>query len=188
MKYDLNKMMCLDVFLSDLTKEVQHTVDSQIQNRKIRSMPLLSWDLYMEGYSHQLAVAIKRLERDKVLGFAQKFNWKNDLNFAFSENDYEALIIMDLNQNIIWVNEGFSTMTGYSKKFAMNKTPKFLQGKETLEDSKSRIRKKILLQVPFKELIINHKKNGMAYTCEVKIIPLISDRTTHFIAFEKEVI
>lgn len=188
MKYDLNEMKCLDVYLSDLTKEELHTVEPQIQNPKIRPMPLLSWDLYMDGYSHQMAAAIKRLERDKVLGFAEKFSWKNDLNLAFSENDYEALVITDLNQNIIWVNEGFSTMTGYSKKFAVNKTPKFLQGKETLEDSKNRIREKILLQIPFKELIINHKKNGTAYICEVKIIPLISDRTTHFIAFEKEVI
>lgn len=180
--------MCLDVYLSNLSKEKRHTVVSQIQNPKIRSMPLLSWDLYMEGYNRQMTAATQRLEREKVFGFAEKYNWKNDLNLAFSENDYDALIITDLNQNIIWVNDGFSTMTGYSKSFAMNKTPKFLQGKETLEESKNRTRKKILQQVPFKEIIINHKKDGTAYSCEVKIIPLISDKTTHFIAFEKEVI
>lgn len=180
--------MCLDVYLSDLSKEKTNTVESQIQNSKIRSMPLLSWDLYMEGYNRQMTAATQRLEREKVLGFAEKFNWENDLNLAFSENEYDALIITDLNQNIIWVNEGFSTMTGYSKSFAMNRTPKFLQGKETLEESKNRIRKKILQQVPFKEIIINHKKDGTAYSCEVKIIPLISDKPTHFIAFEKEVI
>lgn len=188
MKYDLTKMMCLDMYKSNLSKEKLHTVESQIQTSKIKSMPLLSWDLYMDGYSHRMMSTLKNLEREKVLGFAEKFNWKNDLDLAFSENDYEALIITDLNQNIIWVNEGFSNMTGYSKKFAINKTPKFLQGKDTLEDSKNRIREKILLQVPFMELIINHKKNGIAYLCEVKVIPLISDKTTHYIAFEKEVI
>lgn len=180
--------MCLDVYLSDLSKEKTHIVESQIQNPKIRSMPLLSWDLNIEGYNRQMTTATQRLEREKVLGFAEKYNWGYDLNLVFSENDYDALIITYLNQNVIWVNEGFSTMTGYSKSFAMIRTPKFLQGKETLEKSKNRIIKKILKQVPFKEIIINHKKDGTAYSCEVKIIPLISDKPTHFIAFEKEVI
>lgn len=188
MKYNITEMMCLDVYLSNLSKEKGHTVVSQIQNSKIRSMPLISWDLYMDGYYHQMLAAIKRMEREIVFLFAKKFNWQNDLNLAFFENDYDAIIITDLNQNIIWVNEGFSMMTGYSKSFAVGRTPKFLQGTETLEESKNRIRKKILQQVPFKEIIINHKKDGTAYSCEVKIIPLISDKPTHFIAFEKEVI
>lgn len=180
--------MCLDIFLSDVSRENVQDVDLQIQNPKARSMPLLGWDLYMEGSILQKWATTKRLEREKVMAFAEKFNWKNNLKLDFFENDYDALIITDLSQNIIWVNEGFSTMTGYSRKFAMNKTPKFLQGKETLEVSKSRIRERIMQKMPFKELIINHKKDGTVYSCEVKIIPLFSNDVTHFIAFEKEVI
>ncbi|MBA6153121.1 PAS domain-containing protein [Gelidibacter maritimus] len=188
MKNNLNGMMCLDVYLSALSKEEFEKVEPHIQNPKVKSMPLLSWDLYMEGFNLQVKKAIKRQEREKVLELAKKFNWSNDLSAVFPENDYEAIIITDLQQNIIWVNDGFSIMTGYSKSFAMNKTPRFLQGEETLKVSKSRIRNKILKQVPFKEVIVNHKKDGTAYSCEVNIIPLINDRPTHFIAFEKEVI
>ena len=33
----------------------------------------------------------------------------------------------------------------------------------------------------------NYKKDKTAYKCEVQIIPMYSDETTHFIALEKQV-
>ena len=78
-------------------------------------------------------------------------------------------------------------MTGYSKNFAINKTPKFLQGKGTSVQAKHSIKEKLLKDKPFKEIIVNYKKDKTTYSCEVKIIPLYNEGTTHFIAFEKKV-
>jgi len=112
----------------------------------------------------------------------------NDINKAFEINDYEALIITDSNQNIIWVNNGFTQMTGYSKTFALNKTPRFLQGDKTSIYAKKRIRQNISKNKPFREVIVNHKKDGSTYKCEVKILPLFNkNETTHYMAFEKRV-
>ena len=108
-------------------------------------------------------------------------------NSEFSKNDYEALIITDKNQNIIWVNDGFSKMTGYPKKEALNKTPKFLQGEKTSAETKKKIWQNILLDKPFKEVIINYKKDQTPYKCEVKILPLYNKQTTHYIAFERKI-
>ncbi len=188
MKDNLNNMAGLDIYLSNIANEKDAQKTSEIQSINYKTMPLMSWDIYMENYHKMLQEAKKNVELKQVTNLAKKYNWQNDLNLVFSEHDYEAVIITDVNQNIIWVNEGFSTMTGYSQKFALNKTPNFLQGEQTSQETKNRIRQKIKQNKPFKEIIINHKKDKTPYTCEVNIIPLYNNETTHFIAFEKQVV
>ncbi|MEM6721812.1 MAG: PAS domain-containing protein [Bacteroidota bacterium] len=158
------------------------------QSENYKAMPLTSWDIYIDNYHKQLVEAKKELELQQVTMLAEKYKWQNDLRTVFSKREYEALIITDINQNIIWVNEGFTAMTGYSQKFAINRTPRFLQGMQTSQSTKSRIRNKIKQQQPFKEIIVNHKKDKTTYKCEVNIIPLYGKETTHFIAFEKQVV
>lgn len=153
-----------------------------------KSMPLTSWDIYIENYHNMLTEAKKEVELQHVTTLAKKYNWQNNLDLVFEQHDYEALIITDINQNIIWVNEGFTVMTGYPQKFAINKTPRFLQGVETSMETKERIRKKIIQNKPFREIIINHKKDKTTYKCEVNIIPLFNGETTHYMALERQVV
>ncbi len=188
MKYNLAEMETLDIYLSSLSNKEYKKIKSKIITCATRStMPLLSWDIFMDGYHGRVAQTKKRSELEQVLSFAKQFDWKNDIDLAFSENDYEALIITDKNQNIIWVNDGFTSMTGYSKAFALNKRPSFLQGEETSTLTKDRIKAKIALDKPFKDVIINHRKDNSTYKCEIKIFPLYSQETTHYIAFEKQI-
>jgi len=102
---------------------------------------------------------------------------------------YKAIIITDINQKILWVNGGFTQMTGFTKAEALDKTPRLLQGPSTSLNSKRRIRKKLsTCDKPFEDVIINHKKNGEIYECEVKIFPLHSNNyKSHYIALERQV-
>lgn len=187
MKNNLDEMTCLDVYLSSLTEDEFEDVKPKIQNNNFNAMPIMSWDIHIENYHNKLIEARKQAEMKHVLTMAKKFNWNNDLKSEFSKNDYEALIITDKSQNIIWVNKGFTKMTGYPKNFAINNTPKFLQGEKTSAIIKKRIWQNILRDKPFKEIIINYKKDQTPYKCEVKIIPLYSNETTHYIAFERKI-
>ena len=187
MKHSLSEMNTLDIYLSCLSNDQYRRIKPALGINTLKTMPLVSWDIFLEGYQKQLSEAKKRVELDQVLDFAQKFKWENDLQTTFAESDYEALILTDKNQNILWVNEGFTTMTGYSKKFALNKTPRFLQGENTSLETKKQIRKQITLDKPFQNVITNHRKDRSTYICEVKIVPLHTDHTTHFIAFERQV-
>lgn len=180
-------MNALDIYMSNLSEKEYEEVKFCIQDYKSKAMPLLSWDIFKEGYSKRMLESKKHGELNSILSFAKKFNWKNDLFSVFSKNDYEALILTDANQNIIWVNDGFTEMTGYSKKYAINKTPKFLQGEETSTEVKKRINQKLTLHKPFQEVIVNHRKDNSTYKCEVKIFPLQSDTITHYIALERKV-
>lgn len=82
-------------------------------------------------------------------------------------------------------------MTGYEKEFALNKTPRFLQGEKTKESTRKRIKEKLLKGKPFKDVIINYRKDKTSYKCELHIIPLHNNETTkitHFLALEKEIV
>jgi len=181
-------MSCLDIYESNSKMSRLKKFQDAKDTGKFKAMPLMSWDIFMTDYHGRIAEALKHVELTQVLSLAQKFNWKNNLEKAFEDNDYEALIITDKDQNIIWVNNGFTEMTGYPKTFALHKTPRFLQGEKTSKHTKSRIRQNIINDKPFREVIINHKKDGTPYKCEVHIMPLYNEETTHFIAFERQVV
>ncbi|WP_298512696.1 PAS domain S-box protein [uncultured Kordia sp.] len=143
MKNNLNNMAGLDIYLSNITEDEHAQKKVKMQSVSYKTMPLMSWDIFMENYHNTLLASKKKAEQLQVASLAKKYNWQNDLDLVFSEHEYEALIITDIHQNIIWVNEGFTNMTGYSQKFALHKTPRFLQGTETSVETKNRIRQKI---------------------------------------------
>ncbi len=188
MKHDLSEMMCLDIYLSNLSSKEYKKTKNTIKGSNIKALPLISWDIY-RVHAHKRLIEIKKdLELNHIISLSKRFHWKNDFDELLTENDYDAIIITDLNQKIIWINDGFSSMTGYSKTFAINKTPRFLQGNKTSGTVKKRIKQKIKQNIPFKETILNYKKDNTVYKCEVKIIPLYHSETTHYMAIEKEIV
>lgn len=188
MKHNLYNMRCLDIYLAGLSKEQYDNIKHEIDPSKMKRGPLVSWDIFMDSYQKNIRDARKSSEIQQVYALAEKFRWRNDLKLAFKENEYEALVITDLNQKIIWLNDGFTKMTGYSKNFAINRTPEFLQGDQTSVGAKSRIREKIDKGKPFQEVIVNYKKDGTAYKCKINIIPLFNDHITHYIALEQKIL
>ena len=188
MTNNFQSRICPDIFFSSQKISVNEIekVDMEITNSN--RMPLMCWDIFMLGYQNAISESRKRMEMNAVLSFGKKFQWKNDLETAFSENRYKALILTDKNQRILWVNDGFTAMTGYSKKEAINNSPKFLHGEKTTQESRRSFRENLLREKPFTEIITNYRKDKTVYQCEVKIIPLNDENTTHYLAFEREVV
>ena len=184
----LNDMMCLDIYLSSLNERELEAVDYETTFKKNQTMPLMGWDIYTDHHFNQLRDLKKAHDILKIKALSRKLNWKLDINELFKAEDFEAIVVTDLNQKIIWVNEGFTEMTGYSKSEALNKTPRFLQGPKSCIEAKERIRTKLSGIEPFTEVIINYQKNKDVYKCEVKIFPLYNVKTTHYMALEKRVI
>lgn len=185
MKNDLSQMMSLDIYLSTLSNKEYYKIRPLIGSQKFQIAPLLSWDIYSEDYF--IKVKALRREQDilKVKEMGNKLGWKNNINAIFEKQHFEALVITDLEQKILWVNDGFTEMTGYSKNDAINNTPKFLQGPDTCSNAKKRMKTKLNGCAPFTEVLVNYRKDGTPYTCEVKIVPLFDHNTTHFLALEK---
>jgi len=98
-----------------------------------------------------------------------------------------AVILTDPNQRIIWVNEDFTTITGYSLGEAIGRVPgKILQGPDSNKETIERIRKAIQQRVPFQDQLVNYRKNGEPYLCKLVIHPIFdrNQELINFIAFE----
>ena len=186
MKNSFDKMMSLDIYISNLDKEEYAKITTDLEPSSKKSVNLLSWgiqDLFIEKELYSDLKAVKTLSKS--------FNWKNNISTVIKENYYESLVLTDMNKKIVWVSDGFTKMTGYKKEFALNKTPRFLQGEETKEATRKRIQTKLLKGKPFKDVIVNYRKDNSTYKCELHIIPLYNNNSseiTHFLALEKEVV
>ena len=186
MKENLNKMLCLDLYLSEIKRSSKKGFKDDTPENVVRVLPLISWDVFSESYFKHLNSSKKTMDLKKIKAFAKHYHWKNDIDALFDENDFEAIILTDKNQNIIWVNEGFTTMTGYAKKEVLKKTPGFLQGNKTSKKKTAEIRFRLKEDKPFSTSLVNYRKNKSTYNCEVHIFPLYNTKTTHFIALERE--
>jgi PAS domain S-box-containing protein len=179
-------MLCLDIYLSSLSEKEQVKI-----SRKINSIatphPLLSGDIYT-AYANQLTIEEKKKnDLQDLLHFQKKANWAVDLS-EILRADYFTLVLTDANQTIQWANKSFTSMTGYPINYAVGRSPRFLQGENTSEETKKQIKQKLVLKKPFTETVINYRKNKELYLCKVTFFPLLNQQqeVTHFLALESE--
>ncbi|MGD6818840.1 PAS domain-containing protein [Metabacillus sp. 113a] len=94
-----------------------------------------------------------------------------------------------LDNPLVYVNDGFIKMTGYSSDEAIGKNCRFLQGKETSSRTVSRIRESLKNEKPFVTEIYNYRKNGTAFWNELHIEPVFieSEQKTYFIGIQKDI-
>jgi PAS domain S-box-containing protein len=149
--------------------------------------PLLCWDFYAV-YFHELVKNSRAKEDIRQLKSIVGHHLESWVVDKIKEEDYDALVVTDKVQNIQWVSTGFSEMTGYSKSYAIGKTPHFLQGTKTSFEVKNAIKEGIKKKKPVNQSVLNYRKNGAEYLCQIKIIPLLNKNNglTHYLAFEKE--
>lgn len=98
-----------------------------------------------------------------------------------------AVILTDAKKQILWVNNDFTEITGFSLSEAIGQNPgKLLQGKNTDPRDVQRIGEALAAKVPFKDEILNYRKNGDPYTCRLVIHPVFNAREElcNYIAFE----
>ena len=126
---------------------------------------------------------------DDLERLAAKFGWKTsyEIKKRARQND-TTVIITDLNQNIEWVSNCFEKLTDYERKDAIGKTPRILQGPLTDRKTLDKIKETILKNLPFKGELINYKKNGQLYLCNIEIYPLVNkqNHVVNYVAFERE--
>jgi diguanylate cyclase (GGDEF)-like protein/PAS domain S-box-containing protein len=90
---------------------------------------------------------------------------------------------------ILYVNEAFSKITGYSKEVAIGQTPGMLQGEGTSGQTRKAIRDSLDKKSSIQAQILNYSKSGKPYWLDLNIFPLKNDygKITHFAAIERDV-
>lgn len=98
-----------------------------------------------------------------------------------------AVILTDATKKILWVNDDFTKITGYSLPEVFGQNPgRILQGPESEKDAIQQIRQGLKSNMPFRGEITNYRKSGEEYLCRLVIHPVFDNdqRLTNYIAFE----
>lgn len=90
---------------------------------------------------------------------------------------------------ILYVNEAFTKMTGYTSEEVIGKTPRILQGPKTDRAELDKLRNAMRLWQPCEVTTINYKKNGEEFWLNFKVSPVANERGwyTHWISIERNV-
>ena len=93
-------------------------------------------------------------------------------NVALKEISQGVLITRD-DQSILWVNEAFESITGYSRAEILEQNCRFIQGPLTDPQTVIEIRKALKNLTSFAGEILNYRKDGTPFWNELTISPVL---------------
>jgi PAS domain S-box-containing protein len=92
-------------------------------------------------------------------------------------------------QTIVYVNDAFVRITGYSPREALGRSPGFLQGQRTDVATIERIDRAIGLPKAIRAELLNYAKDGHEYWVDMSVAPIIGSDgyATHFVATGRDI-
>lgn len=92
-------------------------------------------------------------------------------------------------QTIVYVNDAFVRITGYSQQDALGRSPGFLQGPRTDAATVEKVNRAIALPRPIRAEILNYARDGREYWVDMSIAPIVGSdgRATHFVATGRDI-
>ena len=110
-------------------------------------------------------------------------------------NTQEAVLITEAEPfdepgpKIIYVNDAFVKMTGYTAEEVIGKTPRILQGPNSNKEDLEKLGRALRNWESHEITTINYKKNGEEFWINFEVSPIANEtgRYTHWIAIERDV-
>jgi diguanylate cyclase (GGDEF)-like protein/PAS domain S-box-containing protein len=123
--------------------------------------------------------------------FRKRVKEQLKLQSAALEAVAHAIVIIDYEGTIVWVNRAFTTMTGYDKEEVLGKNLRVLKSGEQPESYYANLWSTISSGKVWKDEIVNRRKDGTAYTEEMTITPVTRDvgnpANRYFIAIKQDI-
>ncbi|MDX1585114.1 MAG: PAS domain S-box protein [Balneolaceae bacterium] len=117
-----------------------------------------------------------------------------DLLESAIKNDYDSILITELDlekpgPKIVYVNDGFCKMTGYSREEVIGKTPRILQGPKTDRAILDKLKRKLREGQAFFGQAINYRKDGTEFVNQWDIHPLTDSegKITHWVSYQHDI-
>lgn len=154
----------------------------------------------------QLKEQLKQCSKDEasfskleeiVEGILERYDKvSNELNLLEQaiKHDYDSILITELDlekpgPRIVYVNDGFTRMTGYSKEEAIGNTPRMLQGEKTDRHVLDRLKKRLIEGQAFFGHTVNYRKDGSEFINQWDIHPLTNQKgeITHWVSYQRDI-
>lgn len=110
------------------------------------------------------------------------------------QSDYDSIIITTLEleepgPKIVYVNDGFTRMTGYTKEEAIGNTPRMLQGPKTDRDVLDKLKERLREGKSFFGHTVNYRKDGSEFINQWDIHPLTDEEgeITHWVSYQHDI-
>ncbi len=138
--------------------------------------------------SGAFGIILKPLERNNLLTAIQrasekhKADEKQKFRSQISEQVNDSVIVSDLGYNIVWVNQAFETLYGYSQKEIVGKNPGILNAEPKADEIQAEILKTVSSGRIWNGELINKKRDGTTFPTDLIITPL-TDETDQIIAY-----
>ena len=101
-----------------------------------------------------------------------------------------AVVLTDADGKVVWVNDGFTRLTGYALEEMLGRRPgTVLQGPGTDPHTVEHIRERLQQGEGFSVEILNYGKTGRAYWLAIEVQPIRDEqgRITNFMAVESDI-
>lgn len=178
-------------------KETDHT--TALLNESLQQSEILkSQEEEMRQNMEELQATqeqIQRREKEQASEI-KRLNELHEANAAkykrlsiVADNTDNSVIITDSDGYIEYVNNGFTSLTGYALHEVMGRKPgSFLQGPGTDAETVARIRHNLKINEAFYEEILNYDKRGKEYWISLAINPVMENGVcTNYISVQANV-
>ena len=186
---------CLDRLVPAVKRALRETQERVERQRTQEELRQLTAELErrVEERTAQLAQANQSLQAE--IAERQKTEERLRLleSVAVTANDAimitEAEPIDEPGPRIIYVNEAFTRMTGYTKEEVLGKTPRILQGPKSDRTQLDQFRSALKQWQPTMVELINYRKDGSEFWVEISIVPVANAEGwyTHWVAVERDI-
>lgn len=177
---------------SEFHRQYQQAAESR-QTSRFQAFypPLDKWfDVSAYPIHDGLAVYFRDVTRDR-----QRQEELRLIDAALSrQNDIVMITEADIldapdGPRIVYVNDAFERLTGYTRSEVIGRTPRLLQGPDSDRKQLERIRNALRNRQPVRGEVLNYSKSGACYWLDIDITPLFDDsgHCTHFVAVERDV-
>ena len=112
---------------------------------------------------------------------------------AAVENDVilitEAEPIGQPGPRVVYVNDAFTRMTGYTREEVLGKTPRILQGPGTDLETCDFLRRQLAAWKPVEVELLNYRKDGTSFWVQLNIRPVADANGwyTHWVAIQRDI-
>jgi PAS domain S-box-containing protein len=153
------------------------------------SHPLLCWDIILEGRTRRedFSKDISYLNRLQESGYWKYSPGRSLDNALVWEN--KTILVTSADLKILFASKNIEQMNGYQPWEVIGKSPKLFQGPATQLSSRLMIRNALSEMKPFNCTILNYRKDGTLYNCQIEGYPVANEtgRLTNYVAIEEEI-